>query len=237
MCAELHRSPSGRSTDGRSPRPLACDEDENSADGNETVLEGRHGQDGELGSVFQRKYSKQPPAPGWPAGTGLQENTVIYNGYKALCMCPLRLFTTQVCIKTSCLWVCGGSYPAGVSHQIFLLGPVFLTQVNILDFAPAGQTRAFVWMLPPYRAVLTADQRFERRVETAFVLPPCAAPGKNDAALCVLTARKCSLNVRTLAGNTVFLFIFIFSRLSMMGFLEKSTAGRKPLLCCCINFS
>lgn len=68
--------------DSRSPRPLARDEDENSADGNETVLEGRHGQDGELGSVFQRKYSKQPPAPGWPAGTGLQESTGIYNGYK-----------------------------------------------------------------------------------------------------------------------------------------------------------
>lgn len=220
--------------DGRSPRPLACDEDENSADGNETVLEGRHGQDGELGSVFQRKYSKQPPAPGRPAGTGLQENTVIHNGYKTarvlyssfhsiseFKMISVALFLdatkqTEACIKTSCLWVCGESCPAGVSQQIFLLGPVLLTEVHILDFAPAGQTHAFVWILSLFCAVLTADQRSEWRVETAIFLPPSAAPGKNDAALCVLTARKCSLNVRTLAGNTVFLFIFIFSRLSLI---------------------
>lgn len=61
---------------GASPRPLARDEDENSADGDQPVLEGVHGQDGELGSILQRKDSKQPPAPGRTAGTGLWgENT------------------------------------------------------------------------------------------------------------------------------------------------------------------
>lgn len=59
---------------GQSPRPLARDEDEDPADGDETVFEGGHGQDGELGSILQRKDSEQPPAPGWTAGTGLQEN-------------------------------------------------------------------------------------------------------------------------------------------------------------------
>lgn len=108
MCAELHRSPSGRSMDGRSPRPLARDEDENSADGDETVLEGRHGQDGELGSVFQRKYSKQPPAPGWPAGTGLQENTVKYKGYKTvhvLCGSSHNSFVFKNDLSGFCLWL------------------------------------------------------------------------------------------------------------------------------------
>lgn len=64
---------------GQSPQPLARNEDENSADGNEAVLEGGHRQDGELGPILQRKYSKQPPAPRRTTGTGLQENTDIHN--------------------------------------------------------------------------------------------------------------------------------------------------------------
>lgn len=67
-----------------SPRPLAGDEDENSADGDEPVLEGGHGEDGELGSVLQRKDGEEPPAPGWTAGTGLSggkgRRTVSENG-------------------------------------------------------------------------------------------------------------------------------------------------------------
>lgn len=55
----------------RSPRPLASDEDEDPADGDEAVLEGVHGQDGELGSVLQGKDGEQPPAPGGTIGYGL----------------------------------------------------------------------------------------------------------------------------------------------------------------------
>ena len=58
----------------RSSWPLACDEDEDPADGDEAVLEGGHGQNGELGPVLQREDGKQPPAPGRTTGTGLQEN-------------------------------------------------------------------------------------------------------------------------------------------------------------------
>lgn len=57
----------------RSPRPFSGDEDENSADGDKAVLEGGHGEDGELSSVFQWKYGEEPPAPGWTAGTGLSK--------------------------------------------------------------------------------------------------------------------------------------------------------------------
>lgn len=56
----------------RSPRPPPADEDEDPADGDEAVLEGGHGQDGELGSVLQREDGEQPPAPGRTTGTGLQ---------------------------------------------------------------------------------------------------------------------------------------------------------------------
>lgn len=54
-----------------SPWPLASDKDEDSSDGNEAILEGGHGQDCELGTVFQGKNSEQPPGPGWTTGTGL----------------------------------------------------------------------------------------------------------------------------------------------------------------------
>lgn len=55
-----------------SPRPLASDEDEDPSDGYEAVLEGGHGQDGELGSVLQWKDGEQPPAPGGAIGYGLE---------------------------------------------------------------------------------------------------------------------------------------------------------------------
>lgn len=59
---------------GWSPRPFACDKDEHSADGDEAVFEWGHGEDGELGTILQRKNSKKPPAPGRTAGTDLQED-------------------------------------------------------------------------------------------------------------------------------------------------------------------
>lgn len=80
---------------GQSPRPLACNEDENSADGNEAVLEGGHGQDGELSSILQWKDSKQPPTPGGTTGTGLQEIKYTYGvrkqGFKRA-GCPSGIF-------------------------------------------------------------------------------------------------------------------------------------------------
>lgn len=58
--------------EAESPRPLAGDEDEDPSDGDEAVLEGVHGQDGELGSVLQRKDGEEPPAPGRAFGNRLE---------------------------------------------------------------------------------------------------------------------------------------------------------------------
>lgn len=58
---------------GSSPGPLPCDEDENSADGDQPILEGGHGQDGELGPALQGKNRQEPPVPGRPAGQSLQK--------------------------------------------------------------------------------------------------------------------------------------------------------------------
>jgi len=75
--SELHRCPSSSAqAAGVSPRPLASHEDEDPSYGDEAVLEGGHGQDGELGSILQWKDSEQPPTPSWTAGTSLQENKV-----------------------------------------------------------------------------------------------------------------------------------------------------------------
>lgn len=56
----------------RSSGSLARDEDQDPADGNEAVLEGGHGQDGELGTVVQRQHSQQPPSPRWTTGITLE---------------------------------------------------------------------------------------------------------------------------------------------------------------------
>lgn len=76
---------------GQSPRPLARDEYENPADGDEAVLEGGHGQDGELGSILQRKDSEQPPVPGRTTGTALQERKDIYGWSLCIAHCSQGL--------------------------------------------------------------------------------------------------------------------------------------------------
>lgn len=55
----------------RSSGSLARDEDQDPADGNEAVLEGGHGQDGELGTVVKRQHCQQPPSPRWTTGITL----------------------------------------------------------------------------------------------------------------------------------------------------------------------
>ena len=59
----------------KSSRPLPRDKDEDPADGDEAVFQGGHGQDGELGTVFQRQNRQKPPTPGRTTCTALRGRT------------------------------------------------------------------------------------------------------------------------------------------------------------------
>lgn len=56
----------------RSSRTLPGDEDEHSADGDESVFQGGHGEDGELSFILERQHSQQPPTPRRPTGVPLK---------------------------------------------------------------------------------------------------------------------------------------------------------------------